>query len=272
VRGARVIEVPLPDGGRIAAATLGDGPPLLLLRPLGGSVRSWGLFASALAARTRVLVFDPRGAGASSPAPVATTTRSMAADAVAVLDALGVDRAHVYGVSLGGMVACWLAADAPARVAKLVLASTPPRALAVKASTALLAVDVVRCLARPARAAEACLAVRVLSDGFRTAHPDRVAEIEAQARSAPASHRGLLTHLAAAAAHDARSVVPTIEADALVVAGDADRILPRDVQVRLAGRLPHGRFVAIPDVGHDVSTEAPDTVAALVLEHVGGRR
>lgn len=260
-------EVALPDGGRLSIATAGDGPPLLLLRPLGGSLVSWGPFADALARRVRVVMFDPRGAGCSSAAPIPTSTRAMAADAVAVLDALGIARAAVYGISLGGMVASWLALDFPERVAKLVLASTPSRGRAVHLGGWRNAVGLAACMFRRARAAEACLATRVLSSRYVAAHPVEVERIRALAAVRPASHRGLLTLLGAALTHDVDGKLSAVRADTLVVAGGADGLLPVSEQRRFAGRLANARCVVLSETGHDVSAEAPDVVAALVADH-----
>ncbi len=69
--------------------------PLLLNRPLGGSMALWGDFAGRLATVHRVIEFDPRGVGASSDVPVLHSTRDMARDAVSLLDVLGIERAHV---------------------------------------------------------------------------------------------------------------------------------------------------------------------------------
>lgn len=261
-------DVALADGGRIAVTVQGAGPPLLLLRPLGGSVVSWTPFAELLARRCRVVAFDPRGAGCSSPAPRATTTRTMARDAVAVLDALAIAEAHVYGLSLGGMVASWLALDAPDRVARLVLASTPVRGSAVHAGGWRRALALARCLARPARAAEACLAVAILSEGFRRRRPADVARIAARAGERPASHRGLLALLAAAARHDVRDRMADVRAATLVVAGADDALVPPDAQRALATTVPRARCTVVHGAGHDVSAEAPGDVAARVLEHV----
>jgi 3-oxoadipate enol-lactonase len=266
----RVRGVDLPDGGRIAVAVRGKGPPVLLLRPLGGSLVSWGPFADALARRCRVIAFDPRGAGDSSPPPLGTTTRSMAVDALAVLDALAIERAHVYGLSLGGMVASWVAIDAPGRVARLVLASTPVRGSMLPAGGWRRALELARCLVRPARDAEACLAVAILSNGFRARRPDEVARIAERARARPASHRGLLTLLAAAAWHDVAARIGDVAADTLVLAGADDVLVRPEAQRALATRLPRARAAVVAAAGHDVSAEAPACVAEHVLGHVLG--
>ena len=118
------------DGARIAYDVAGAGDDaILLISPLAGSRALWGAFRDQLAAHARVIAFDHRGLGESSSASLRTTTRDLARDAVAVLDDAGVERVHVFGSSLGGMVATWLAADAAPRVRRLVLASTLARGL-----------------------------------------------------------------------------------------------------------------------------------------------
>lgn len=119
------------EGPRLALEVSGahGGTPVLLLRPPGGSVVMWGAFRAALAARLRVIAFDRSGEGESDDPPRFVSTRGMGREALAVLDGLGVRRAHVFGVSLGGMAATWLAIDAPERVARVCLASTPDTGL-----------------------------------------------------------------------------------------------------------------------------------------------
>jgi 3-oxoadipate enol-lactonase len=263
-----VTEVRLADGGRIAVTVQGSGPPLLLLRPLGGSVVSWGPFADALARRMRVIAFDPRGVGASTPPPLGTTTRDMARDAKTVLDALDVPCAHVYGISLGGMVATWLAVDAPERVDRLVLASTPPHGLALGLAGWGRGIALARCLLHRPPDAEACLATYVLSDRFRRERPDAVAQIQSRARARPASHRTLLVMLAAAARHDVGARLADVGSTTLALRGDCDALLDAEAPRDLARRLRYGRIVSVAGVGHDLSAEAPDEIAALVLEHL----
>jgi pimeloyl-ACP methyl ester carboxylesterase len=258
--------VELPDGGRLAVDVSGPerAPAVLLLRPLGGWRASWNGFATALARSLRVIAFDPRGSGDSSAARL-SSTRAMARDALSVLDALAIERAHVYGLSLGGMVATWLALDAPDRVERLVLASTAAWGGAFRHDPLHLA-DVARCLARRGRAVEACLASHTLSASFRERWPDRVAAIRACAAERPASRRALVTCALAALSHDARKRLAHLRAETLVLAGFRDAILEPDEQLALARGVPHGRFAAV-DAGHDVSAEAPDETAARVLAH-----
>src|SRR5690554_2356013 len=101
---------PLAGGQQLAYEICGrqnSGIPLLLLRPLGGSMALWGPFRDSLAESFRVISFDFPGLGQSSEASARTRTAALARDSIALLDHLGIERTHVFGISLGGMTATW---------------------------------------------------------------------------------------------------------------------------------------------------------------------
>ena len=256
----------MPDGGSLSYRVKGRGEPLLLLRPLGGSQLSWDRFAEALADTVQVITFDPRGVGDSSPVPLSWSTRRMAQDARALLDVLNLAKAHVYGISLGGMVASWLSIDSAERVEKLVLASTLPRGLDARAPRDAWAF--LRSTLQSPRDAEAALATRILSPQFRTQYPDKVRRIQELARAAPASHRTLLSLSLAAARHDVRKQLHRIQAETLVLIGEYDPLLTVESQRKLLHALPQARYALVEGAGHDVSLEAPERTAALVLGHI----
>jgi 3-oxoadipate enol-lactonase len=263
--------VRLPDGGRLCYARHGDapGPPLLLVRPLGGSMALWSTFREALSPKVSTISFDARGVARSSPTLPATTTRGMARDVVALLDHLGVPRAHVFGLSLGGMVASWLAIDHPSRVEKLVLASTLARGLDVSRSGVGRGTSLARCLLRPARSAEACLVRRVLSDRFRRENPGEVERYAAIAQATPASRVELLRHARAAAMHDARDELHRIRADTLLLYGEDDPLIDRVGRRDLERHLPRAAVRHLARAGHDLTLEAPRQTADAVLQLLG---
>jgi 3-oxoadipate enol-lactonase len=261
----------VPDGGRIAYAIFGRAgetcPPLLLLRPLGGSMALWGGtgFLDHLAAARRVVVFDARGTGRSTQAPLRTTTRRMAADALALLDHLGIAEADVFGLSLGGMVATWLAIDAPARVRRIVLGSTVRRGLDVSRRGLGRALSLGQCLLRPSMAeVEGCLLRRILSSRFRREHPDAVRRFERLARAEPASRLGLLRLLAAAALHDASAQLGRVHTPALILWGELDPLLRYDLERELSRALVDARLEIIAGCGHDLSLEQPLATATRI--------
>ncbi|MGZ3477912.1 MAG: alpha/beta fold hydrolase [Polyangiales bacterium] len=232
--------------------------PVLLLRPLGGTIELWGTFRERLSERSRVVAFDP---------PARASTRAMARDAALVLDSFGIERAHVFGLSLGGMVATWLAVDHPARVDRLILASTMPWGLGVRYASPRRAWSLARTLTRPAGERDAWMVRRILSSRFAAEHPAEVEHHCSIARAHPIPLASTVTLLAAAARHDARAVLPRIAAPTLVLAGSRDRLAVPHAQRRLARAIPGARYEEI-DAGHDLTLEAPLETAARVAAFV----
>jgi 3-oxoadipate enol-lactonase len=112
------------DGARLHYEVAGDGPPVLLIHGLGTDTRGWALQRAAFARRYRTIAFDNRGAGRSDKPIGPYSLLQMADDAVAVLDAAGIESAHLVGASMGGVLAQMVATRHPERVRSLVLACT----------------------------------------------------------------------------------------------------------------------------------------------------
>lgn len=260
----------LADGGEIAYQVSGlrhRNTPLLLLRPLGGTMALWGPFRDELEKHFRVIAFDYRGQGYSRNEPRVVTTTGLAIDAVALFDHLNIERAHVFGVSLGGMVATSLASLAPERIASLCLASTPARGIEVSFNGIRRELALAACLAQPRSRVETKMIARLLSSQFRKAHPERVLKIQEIVRSEPQSSRTVLAKYALAAAmHDARSKLSTLAMPALVLAGEHDRLLGSAPIRALADALPCATYQVIRGAGHALTLEKPHATAARVCE------
>lgn len=259
--------VALPDGGRIVYEIHGrdhHGIPVLLIRPLGGSMALWGTFRTRLSEQHRVISFDFRGAGHSSPDPAWVSTQGLARDSLRVLDHLGVPSAHVFGISLGGMTATWLAIQAPSRVANLCIASAPARGLELSRAGLRRELAMAACFARPARDVEALLVARILSRAFRDAHADEVLRIEELARATPASRVAILKHALAGVLHDARRELSQIGAKTLVLAGRHDTLLGVEPQRALSNAISRATFEIIENSGHALTLEQPTVTAARV--------
>lgn len=260
----------LADGRRIAFEVSGAhaGAPVLLLRPLLGSIAAWGPFRAVLASRARVIAFDRSGSGDSSDAPYFLGTRGMAQEAVAVLDQLGVRRAHVFGASLGGMVATWLAIDAPHRVARVCLASTPDTGL----DLSWPALAIAGCLAGPRDLAGTGLARRFLSSRLRAGPPGRPPRAEESAELERPRRREIAKHVAAAAMHDARWELDRVRAPVLVLAGERDEVIGTAPQRALAEAIPGARLEILRGAGHDLTAESPcavgERVASFFLDEI----
>ncbi|HJL18131.1 MAG TPA: alpha/beta fold hydrolase [Sandaracinaceae bacterium LLY-WYZ-13_1] len=243
-----------------------DAPPLLLIRGLSRSSSYWLEYRELLERERRVLVLDNRGVGRSDSPRGVWTTEAMADDAAAVLADSGVQRADVFGISLGGMIAQQLALRHPHRVDRLVLACTTPggraarriepRALAALARTATMPFDEAIRFSAP----------WALSEPFLARRPEIVDIWVAIAASEPRSRRGQLGQLWAAARHDASPHLRHLAHPTLLLTGDADRLVSPTNSERLEAALPRASMRTLRGAGHDFPTERPEETRDLVME------
>lgn len=251
---------------RIAYVIRGDSaaPPLLMIRGLSRTSRHWGQLVPELEGRFRLILMDNRGVGRSSVPLLPFSTKEMADDAAAVLDAVGEASAHVLGISLGGMIAQELALGHPARVRRLVLGCTrgggrlsgPLRWDTIR--------DLVGPMRHPPERAIRETARIILSPGFLRDHPEVVEEWVQIARELPMSRRGVLFQLIAAARHDASRRLASLRHDTLVITGDADRLIAAESSERIAAVIPRAKLELLRGAGHDFPTEKPRETAELV--------
>jgi pimeloyl-ACP methyl ester carboxylesterase len=253
------------QGVRIAYDVHGDGPPLLLIMGLGYGRWGWEPVLDPLAARYRAVAFDNRGYGDSDIPPGPYTAEQLAGDALAVLDAAGIERAHVVGASLGGAVAQELALRHGARVEKLVLMATmsgvsnmhpiPGPTLALMAEAPTLA---------PA------VAVRRFVENALEPEPDAavVDRIVAIRTERPPDPAGWAAQAGIWSTFDAWEELPRIEAPTLVVQGEGDVVVdPRNAAL-LAGRIPGAELRMVPG-GHLFFWNRPDALVSLLTEFLG---
>jgi len=235
----------------------GAGEPVLMLMGLGGERHAWDLVRKDLARRHRLVLLDNRDAGESDEARVAYGLDDMAADALGVLDALGIERFHVVGASMGGAIAQRLMLQAPTRVASAVLLCTWGRTDPILATL----------LASWRRMVE-----RLSPEEFLLAQSPWVftyrffqeppAEVVAWQESVRA--RGLLKSVAAyqrqvdaCAAHDALDILPLLRTPCLVLVGEDDVLTPPRYARALAAALPAGEVALVPASGHGCFLETP---------------
>ncbi len=257
---------------RLHVEQTGTGEPLLLLT---GFAISGAVFEPVLplyASRFAVTTYDHRGAGRSSGAVPGLSMGQLAADAVGVLDALGIDSAHVYGLSMGGMVAQELALRFPHRVRSLVLGGTSPggpHAVLPLRELAALAGE----LPGSATGARArALAAALFSPEFRAAEPGRVRELMRPFARHRASPLGIAAHWWAAVYHDTWARLPRLSRPTLVMHGGADGLVPLGSARRLAARIPGAELAVVPGAGHAYLLERPEESFALYtswLDRVG---
>jgi 3-oxoadipate enol-lactonase len=253
------------DGARIAVQTSGAGAPLLLLAGQTGSHRWWTRVRPDFDAFRRVVTLDQRGTGDSDAPPGPYSTRGFAEDAIAVLDDLGIAQADVYGTSMGGRVAQWIAVDHPERVRRLVLGCTSPGGPhAVERGAAVR-----RALADPdAAAARRALLDLMYTPEWRAAHPEPYWTLGDPGMARHARRE----HLRASNGHDAWDALPRITAPTLVLHGDHDELNPTANAPLLAERIPGARLLLLPGARHAYFEESRAAAGAAVREFLEEER
>jgi 3-oxoadipate enol-lactonase len=246
-------------GLRLAYEDVGAGPAVLFLHAFPLSRQFWRHQVGALATDGfRAIVPDLSGFGESAAVPEGQPCRmeDFAADAVALLDHLGVDRAVVCGCSMGGYAALALAETRPERLRALVLADSRSGADAADGREKRL--DMARRVVAEGTGfvAEAMIP-KLLGKTSHERRPELREWLERQIAAAPpagvaAAQRGM------AERPDRGPLLPRIAVPALIVVGEEDEITPPVESERMAGEIPGARLVVIPEAGHLASLERPD--------------
>jgi 3-oxoadipate enol-lactonase len=236
-------------------------PVLVLSHGLGLALGMWDAQIVALRTRFRVLRYDTRGHGASSIPARPSSIEDLGRDVLALLDHLGVERAHFCGLSLGGITGMWLGIHAPQRIASLVLANTAPQIGTRAMWDARIAT--VNAHGMPAIADAAIW--RWFTPGFIAQSPAVVAGLKEMFERTPAA--GYVSCCAANRDADLRDAIGQIGVPTVVIAGQYDIATPTGPGRYVAQRVARARYVELP-TAHLSNIEMPDVFAALVADHI----
>lgn len=252
--------------GDIVAHVAVDGPaatmppddvPLIMLHSIGTTLRVFDPQVAMLSRTRRVIRMDLRGHGLSGVTAGAYSMAQHAADALALLDVLGVKRAHVLGMSIGGRIALQMAAMAPERVASLILLDTalefPPLAAWQERIDAVMA-----------RGTDALVEVVMPRWVVDTTRPDSQGLRTMLLRTDRAGYAG-----SAAALRDARAadVAGRITCPTTIVVGDQDIATPPEMSREIEAAIPGSRLVVVPGGGHLITLECADAATAVIQAH-----
>jgi pimeloyl-ACP methyl ester carboxylesterase len=243
---------------------LGQGDPLLLVPGLGVTCRAWDPVLPELARHFTLILIDNRGLGNSEAKRPARCTADLSTDLLELMDYLQLDRAHVMGLSLGGIISQRFAVDHSARIDRLVLVSCAERFSPYLRQTALMLGHALRRFSWEGyvRAME----VLSTSPEYLDAN-EKLVEQRMQAKCEEKLDRrnvaGQLRCIAGSelALEDDRILVPT-----LVMAGEDDRLIPACYARRMAEKIPDAKFISIPRCGHNPFVEKPDEVLPPIIE------
>jgi pimeloyl-ACP methyl ester carboxylesterase len=245
----------------------GAAPATLLLHGIGNYARYWDFFADAVAGRLRLIATDARGHGESGKPANGYAPEEFVADAIAVLDALAIERALIVGHSMGGTHAIRLAAAHPDRVARLIVVDAGPEPMPEGAERARRL-----SLERPERfeyADEALAYLRRTSPGYsEEVYANRMRWLfreDAGDVVWRSSHDALASIMSSAGRGELWDVLREIRCPVLVVRGMRSNVLSADVAQRMIKALADVRLVEL-DAGHNVALDRPKELAEAVVE------
>jgi len=251
------------QGAKIYWDEQGQGEPILLIMGLAYASQMWYRTRPLLVSRYRTLVLDNRDIGRSDIPPGPYPIALMASDAKAVMDAAGIESAHVFGVSMGGMIAQEFALQYPARVRSLILGCTAAGGrAAVRAEPEAIQMLMRREKMSPEQAAEA--AVPFIYDA--TTARARIDEDLAIRRPWFPSLEGYAAQLQGILGWESYSRINQIAAPTLVIHGESDRLIPPGNANLIAERIPGARLVMIPHASHLFLTDQTEVSHHTILQ------
>lgn len=245
----------------------GEGEPLLLIMGLGVDVTGWEFFQiPEFSKRYRVIAFDNRGVGRTDAPDAPYSIQMMADDTGRLLDALGVEKAHVLGLSMGGMIAQELALKYPQRVTSLILATTAARQSGLSAHIC----DTWRRMMEEGVSQETQLR-NTLSWGFTDSFFENAEQVQVVidtmlANPNPQPAYAFVRQVVACVEHDTRERIGQITAPTLVLVGKEDILLPVKLSEELAAGIPDAELVVLEGAGHGFPIEIADKFNQAVLE------
>ncbi|MBU2548580.1 MAG: alpha/beta hydrolase [Proteobacteria bacterium] len=244
----------------------GQGQPLVMIRGFGSNAGHWYAQIPALAPHFQVVIFDNRGIGRTDQPDSPYSISMMAEDTVGLMTALGLERVHVLGMSMGGMIAQRIAIDHPERVKGLVLVCTHCGGdQLVRASDEVLGIFSEYVMTGTPEAAARTPECLFAPDTVAK-RPEIVRGYQAVSAEHPPSLQSMMNQFAAVQGHDTFHDLPRVQAPTLVLTGDLDVLIPPENSRILAERIPGARLRIIEGGAHQFTVEQADAFNQAVLD------
>ena len=253
------------DGVRLHYTQDGQGTDLILIHGLGGNLRDWDAFAPALQQHHRLLRWDVRGFGESDKPAGPYSPQLFARDLAGLARACQVTRAHVAGISMGGVIAQRFALDFPEFVQSLTLISTSSE---VSAQAQAAWEKTATIIEQRGFSANAGFAERVFAPSFVTAHPEIVRNMVT--RTAANDPRAYAAAARAIGAYHWTDDLKHLQVPTLILQGLKDVLTPPGGSVKMSRVLPRARLLLVPDCGHVLPDEKPELFVHTLLAFLAG--
>ena len=251
--------------------TYGKGEPLVLIFGYTGHSGLWFRQTPILSKKYRVVAFDNRGVGRSDKPDIPYTMGMMAGDITGLLDTIGIDAAHVFGISMGGMIAQHFALNYPRRVISLILGCTfcgGVHSIQPQPESMATLFDFERLNKSPEEFVRQAIPF-FFSQEFIERSPDIVERMVAKRLQYPTPVHGATGQAAAMMGHNTYELLSKIKAPTLVITGDKDRLIPMENSRTLASRIPEAELLIIEGAGHIFFIEDAEETNKVVLDFLG---
>lgn len=240
------------NGVNICYESIGEGFPLIGLTGKDSNMDWWHpAIKAALSERNRFIMLDHRGTGRSDAPTETYGISDMAKDVIGLMNALDIEKAHILGQSMGGMIAQELAIEVPSRVSKLILCSTTCGVKRVPPSFRMI-----KWLMRKNAAYSPQDTLNMLySKAYIQENPDLIASLVERMRIAPSNSRSMETHHEASKNFDSYHRLGRISAPTLIIHGEDDWVFsPKHAKI-LNRRIPGSKLILFPHAGHGVFSQ-----------------
>ena len=256
------------QGVKIYWDEVGEGAPLLLITGLGYPSCAWHRTRPVLSKKYRTIALDNRGVGLSDMPEGPYSIALMASDAAAVLAAADVQSAHVFGISMGGMIAQELALQYPERVRSLILGCTAAGgSTAVRSEPEATQMLMARGKMTPEEGARAALPFT-----YHPATPQRLIEEDLEIRKPWFPHPEAYTaQLLGILGWESYSRLSRISSPTLVIHGESDQLVPAANGRLIAEKVPGAKLVILPNAGHIFTTDQPDEALLEIMEFLANQ-
>lgn len=252
----------------IAYMIHGKGEPLVLIGGFTMVKESWGLQVAGLSKHFMVITFDNRGVGETKYPPGSFTISDMAGDTVALMDALNIDSAHIFGVSMGGLIAQMMALDYPDRVRKLVLGCTTHGGRhAVQPEREVM--ELLASASDPGIPPEKAVRMRapiLFSERFMREEPQRLEEFLQLSIKHWPTPEGAAGQMGALSVFNVKRRLGEIRCPVLVITGSEDRMMPPENSRLLAEGIPDASLYIVNGAGHSFFLEKPEEVNRVIAD------
>ncbi len=245
----------------------GEGDPLLLIMGYGSNSGHWFVILPRLAAHFQAIIFDNRGTGRSGKPEIPYTAEMMVGDPVGLLDALGIESVHVFGTSMGGMIAQQIALRHPSRVKKLILGCTScggAHAVGSTPEARAFLFDSERAKLSDEERARSTVPW-LWNQDFIGSHPEAVERYVKTTTQHPTPMHGYLNQAHFILTHDTYDRLPDLKMPTLVLTGCKDRLIPHENSRILSSRIPGAELVMFENAGHGFISDTMEESSAKII-------